>query len=112
MIIERKEVVLVPTDDSATNVGMIMLVAIIALAIAATAWYFSTAGNNTNLIERTTETQDVTPVAVPSQPAPQAAPQTVIVPAAPAPAAPAPAAPAPAAPAPTADSQPTQNQDQ
>jgi hypothetical protein len=110
MIVEKRDVVVVPTDESATNTGMIILVALIALAVAATAWYFS---NNPRVIERTTETHDVTPMAVPAPapaPAPQpAAPQTIIVPQPAAPVAPAPAA---QQPAPSANTQPEQTQDQ
>lgn len=112
MIVEKKEIVIVPTDDSANGMGMILLLAIVALAVGVTAWFFSMAGNNNRVVERTTETHDVIPMAVPqSTPAPQpVAPQTITVPqpAAQAPAAPVPADPAPPQPSPSADSQPVQ----
>jgi hypothetical protein len=74
------------------------------LAVAATAWFFIMSPNQNRVVERTTETHDVQPVAVPSltpAPAPAPAQTTVVVPqpAAPAPA-PAPAAAPAAAPAP------------
>jgi hypothetical protein len=96
MLVE-KEVVVTPVDDSSTCTGLVILVALIALAIACTAWYFMAAqkNNSNQYIERTTETHDVTPVTVPQ---PVSVPQPVAVPV-PQSSAPAPAAqPAPAAP--------------
>lgn len=110
MLVERKEVVITPADDSSTSVGMMLLIALIVLAVGITAIYFASAGQNTSVIERTTDTNVITPAPAPVQqpfvmPAPAPQTNTIVVPApaAPAPAAPAPAPAAPAAEAPAAE---------
>lgn len=127
MLVERKEVVVTPVEDSSTSVGMMLLIAIIVLAVGITAVYFATAGQNTQYIERTTETNNVTPAPTPAPvqqpfvlpaaaptPAPQTntivVPQPVAAPAAPAASAPAAAPAAPAAPAASSDAAPAEAQ--
>jgi len=90
MIIERQPVVVNQVDDTSTSMGMILLVALIAVAVGVTAWYFTTFNHSNTVTERTTEVHDTVPApaAPPAAPVivPQqvAVPQPVLVPAAPA----------------------------
>ena len=118
MLVERKETVLAPVEDTSTSVGMMLLIAIIVLAVGITAVYFVSAGQNSSVIERTNTTTVTPPTPAPVQqpfvmpaaaPSPAPPSNTTIV--VPQPAAPAPAAPAPAAtPANPEPALPTDNQ--